>query len=65
MDKFQRLAAEIIDMVEYAIRTAHQEVEMLASKQEGNTLLHGESYYSLEDEIAERLREETGKLQRQ
>jgi len=57
MDSFQRLAAEIIDMVEHAIRTANPEVDRIASEQEGNTLLHGEAYYRLEDEIAEKLRE--------
>jgi len=59
LDRFQRVAAAIIDMVEHAIREAHPEVDEIASKCEGNTLLHGEAYYALEDDIAETLREET------
>jgi len=59
LDKFQRVAATIIDKVEHAIREAHPEVDDIASKCEGNTLLHGETYYALEDDIAETLREET------
>ncbi|MEM2921188.1 MAG: hypothetical protein QXF26_02595 [Candidatus Bathyarchaeia archaeon] len=59
MDKFQRVAATIIDKVEHAIRDMHPEVDKIASKFEGNTLLHGEAYYTLEDDIAETLREET------
>ena len=59
MDKFQRVAATIIDKVEHAIREAHPEVDKIASKCEGNTLLHDEAYYALEDDIAETLREET------
>jgi len=57
LDRFQRLAAAIIDMVEYAIRKAHPEVDEKASKYEGNTLLHGEAYYTLEDEVSNFLRE--------
>jgi len=59
LDKFQRVAATIIDKVEHAIRETHPEVDKIASKCEGNTLLHGEAYYTLEDDIAETLREET------
>ena len=57
MDRFQELAAAIIDMVEYAIRKAHPEVDEIASKCEGNTLLRGEAYYTLEDEVSNFLRE--------
>lgn len=58
MDRFQRVAATIIDKVENAIRETHPEVDKIASKCEGNTLLHGEAYYTLEDDIAETLKEE-------
>lgn len=57
MDRFHELAANIIDMVEEAIRKAHPEVDEIASKCEGNTLLHGEAYYDLEDEVSNFLRE--------
>lgn len=57
MDRFQELAANIIDMVEYAIRKTHPEVDEIASKCEGNTLLHGEAYYTLEDKVSNLLRE--------
>jgi len=56
-DKLQRIAANIIDKVESAIRKTHPEVDEIASKCEGNTLLHGEAYYTLEDSIAETLRQ--------
>jgi hypothetical protein len=56
MDKFQRLAHEIIDLVENAIRKAHPTIDARASQLTGNTLLHGENYYNLEDQIAEILR---------
>jgi len=61
LDRFQELAANIIDMVEYAIRKAHPEVDDVASKCEGNTLLYGEAYYDLEDEVSNLLREKLGK----
>lgn len=53
------MAAEIIDMVEYAIRKANPAVDeyakniVLEDGSKPNTLLYGEAYYSLEDEIAE------------
>ena len=53
MDRFQRLAHEIIDYVEYSIRTAHPEIDNIASSMEGNTLLYGENYYNLENKISE------------
>lgn len=56
MDKFEKMAAELIDLVEHDIRRAHPEVDAIAMQQEGNTLLHGENYYDLEAEIAKRLR---------
>jgi len=56
MDKFQRLAHEIIDLVEDAVRKAHPTVDTKASRLKGNTLLYGENYYNLENEIAEILR---------
>lgn len=56
MDKFQRFAHEIIDLVENAIRKAHPTIDAKTSRLKENTLLHGENYYNLEDEIAEILR---------
>jgi len=56
MNKFQKLAAKIIDMVEHDIRRANPEVDAIAIEKKGNTLLYGESYYQLEDAIAEELR---------
>ena len=61
LDRFQELAAVIIDMVEYAIRKTHPQVDEIASKCEGNTLLWGEAYYDLEDEISSLLREKLKK----
>lgn len=59
MDEFQRLAHEIIDLIEDAIRKAHPTIDVKASRLMGNTLLHGEDYYNLENEIAEILRDRT------
>ncbi|MEJ2241500.1 MAG: hypothetical protein P8Y18_05085 [Candidatus Bathyarchaeota archaeon] len=49
MDKFQRLVHEIIDYVEYSIRTVHPEIDTLATSLKGNTLVYGENYYNLEN----------------
>lgn len=56
MNRYERLAAEIIDVVEHEIREAHPEVEALASACEGNTLLHGEVYYNLEERLASQIK---------
>jgi len=56
MDKFQSLAHEIIDLVECSIRKAHPKIDKKALASEGKTLLYGENYYDLENEIAEILR---------
>ena len=53
MDKFQRLAHEIIDLVEISIRKAHPSIDNKASALECNTLLYGETYYNLENVISE------------
>jgi len=59
MNKFEKIAARIIDMVEYDIRRANPEVDTIAIEKEGNTLLHGENYYQLEDAIAKLLKTKT------
>lgn len=46
------LAYNIIDRIEEEIRKAHPKIDEMASKMEGNTLLYGEVYYDLENEIA-------------
>ena len=56
MDKFEKLAAKLIDLIEHDIRRANPEVDAIAMTKEGNTLLHGENYYDLENKIAEELR---------
>lgn len=57
MDKFEELAAKIIDLVEHDIRRANPEVDAIAIEKEGNTLLYGSNYYDLEIEIANLLKE--------
>jgi len=58
MNKFTELAHEIIDMVEERIRELYPDIEIIASEvtdEDGefpNTLLFGDDYYSLEDDIA-------------
>lgn len=49
------LAHRIIDLVEETIRRNHPEIEKIASRCEGNTLLYGEVYYDLENEVVEAL----------
>jgi hypothetical protein len=56
MDKLQNIAHEIIDLVECSIRKAHPKIDAKASGIKGNTLLYGENYYNLENEIVEILR---------
>jgi len=50
LTKEKQLASIIIDLVESAIRAEHQDIEFIVNP-EFNTLLIGEVYYSLEDEI--------------
>jgi len=52
-----KLAHEIIDVVEMAIRCNKPQVDLIASKSEGHTLLHGEAYYDVENEVVRRLKE--------
>lgn len=57
MDTVTEIAARVIDMVECDIRRANPEVDAIATEKEGNTLLHGEAYYELENAIVEQLKE--------
>jgi len=59
--KLTNLAAELIDLVEGRIRDLFPDINKMAEQLEGNTLLHGEEYYELEDEIIEKLKELTSK----
>jgi hypothetical protein len=58
MEKERDIACTIIDLVENAIRANHRTIEKFASKRKGNTLLYGEAYYLLEDQIVEYLKEQ-------
>lgn len=49
-------AHAIIDLVEEAIRNAHPRIEAIAQEKEENTLLIGETYYDLENEVVEELK---------
>jgi len=55
--KLTNLAAEVIDLVEGRIRELFPDIDLMTEQLEGNTLIHGEEYYELEDEIIEKLRE--------
>jgi len=55
--KLTNLAAEVIDLVEWRIRELFPDIDLMAEQLEGNTLLHGEKYYELEDEIIDKLKE--------
>lgn len=66
MDKFEEIAADIIDQVEAAIRAAHPSVDKIAQEftveeEKPNTLLYGEPYFNLETAIGNSLREKFGK----
>jgi hypothetical protein len=69
-DVHRQVAADVIDLVEEAIRNAHPQIEKIAQDYtvtdedaektdayHPNTLLYGEVYYDLEDELANVLRE--------
>lgn len=57
MGKYEAIAHTIIDMVEQAIRRKYPFIDQIGSSCEGNTLLHGEVYYNLENEIVAVLRD--------
>jgi len=59
VDEVKNLAAELIDLVEAKIREVYPAIDLMAERHEMNTLLYGEQYYELEDEIIERLKEVT------
>ena len=58
MDRVERIAASIIDMVEDIILEEHPWIDV--STMEGNTLLHGIPYYKLEKEISVRIKDIAG-----
>lgn len=52
----RQTASEIIDMVIDAILEDHEWLKIICEKyMVGNTLLHGEAYYNLEDRLTEEL----------
>jgi len=60
-------AAQIIDLVEDAIREAHPEIEQFVPQKDEdgnlvNTLLYGEAYYNLENDVIEIIKRETGAI---
>ncbi len=69
MGKYEAIAHTIIDMVEKAIREAHPFIDKMARSytvkgdiegeeaEQPNTLLYGEVYYNLENEVVEVLRD--------
>jgi len=57
MEKERTLVANIIDLVENAIRTAHPKVNKIAKNCRGNTLLSDICYYDLEDSLVEILKD--------
>lgn len=57
MGKLEELAHGIIDVVEDAICVNKPQVDLIRGKSKGNTLLYGEVYYDVENEIVRRLRE--------
>jgi len=54
-EQASKIAHEIIDLVECRLRELYPDIDLMASQLEGNTLLYGEDYYDLENEIAELL----------
>ena len=69
MEKERELATMLIDMVEDAIRQAHPKIDRIAEETvyEGSlgipgTLLFGDAYYALEDELTKEIEEATAKM---
>lgn len=59
MDEYEEMAADIIDMVLEKIEEFYPEIEPkkeFLDESEDASILFGEAYYDLEDEIANRLR---------
>jgi len=54
---YTKLAHAIIDLVESRIRELYPFIDKMASQKEGNTLLYGENYYNLENDVAESIRQ--------
>lgn len=61
MNKFEKAASEMIDLVEHDIRRANPEVDTVAMEKAENTLLRGQDYSDLKAEIAKRLKEKFSK----
>lgn len=61
MDKFEKAASEVIDLVEHDIRRANPEVDAVAMEKKENTLLRGHDYTDLKAEIAKRLKAKLSK----
>lgn len=57
VDKLTKVAHRIIDLVEEKIRHEHSDIDEKAKKLEGNTLLQGEGYYDLENEVVQVLKD--------
>ena len=70
LGRSRELAATIIDMVEDAIRQAHPDVDKIAKEvtyvggmiPHADTLLYGETYYALEDDLTREIEETTARL---
>jgi hypothetical protein len=56
----KQVAHRIIDLVEAKICYDNPQVDLLRGQHKGNTLLYGEGYYELEDEVVAVLKELTG-----
>jgi hypothetical protein len=55
MTKARKIAGYFIDLVETVIRDSHPKVDRIGQSCKGHTLLYGETYYTLEDIITEKI----------
>lgn len=51
MNEYDEIASEVIDLVLDMVLEQNSEIDV--TEKEGNTLIHGESYYTLEEELAD------------
>ena len=53
MGRYEELAHTVIDLVESTIRRSYPFIDKLARQKKGNTLLYGEAYFDLENDVVE------------
>ena len=60
MNEYNEIANKVIDLVLDMVMVQNPEIDV--TEKEGNTLIYGEPYYQLEDEIADMIMEKYPKI---